>query len=716
MNASESSSESQSTSYTNSSLSGGNVVSNSDSLTLEGGNIYGDSVVINTGELDITSLQDTAQSESESVSAGVSIGISYGFTDTGTSSSSNGSISYNESNTQSNYASVNQQSGISTGDGGYQINVSGNTNLVGGLITSSGGAEAAGNNSLSTGTLTQSDLENHAEFSGDSFGVNVNISETESGDYGISNTMGYGDTAFSQTSTTNSGINTANITITDGTAQQALTGETVDQTIANIATDTTTETAELDSGALNNNFNQADVEEFVNAQQVAAQSIDKGVTQVKNLLNNQMQGQKEKLGEQLEKGEITPEQYDDGLQSLANYSLLLNTVSAAITTPTDSVAGQFAAAASPAASYAIGQYFKSQAASNENGQLSGGEEAAHVLAHGILAAAIASAGGNDALTAGVAAGASEAVAPLLSQWLYGEENGSNLTADQKETLGSILSLGSIAIGATTGDMSDAVAAGVASETAVENNNFVAKAIIPIAEVALPRVVALLGSAAAGAALEDQIEALKNTPEYEEMNDQMKVMVIGMLTKAFVDGEQGAGGKQIHEGNVEDNILISPAGESLNLEGLVTGFPINEETGAIILTGSDGETFEIPLDGSGGYQAADDLGLGLVYSESGEDNRPINLTPDNAGRSGAFNEAKRNSGIPVSQQPIRVDDNIDRRGNIQPGRVYVYEVPDEGGGTKIVTIRDDTEGHYYGENDSQNRDSHFNDEQDGHYDY
>lgn len=107
---------------------------------------------------------------------------------------------------------------------------------------------------------------------------------------------------------------------------------------------------------------------------------------------------------------------------------------------------------------------------------------------------------------------------------------------------------------------------------------------------------------------------------------------------------------------------------------------------------------------------DDLGLGLVLS------RPENLSPDGAGRSGAFKEAKRRSGIPVSQQPVSVESNVDRRGNTQPGKVYVYEVPAEGGGTKLIRIRDDAEGHDYGEGNDQNRGPHFNDENDGHYDY
>jgi RHS repeat-associated protein len=98
------------------------------------------------------------------------------------------------------------------------------------------------------------------------------------------------------------------------------------------------------------------------------------------------------------------------------------------------------------------------------------------------------------------------------------------------------------------------------------------------------------------------------------------------------------------------------------------------------------------------------------------NRPPNMSPPGAGRRGAFREAKRRSEIPVSQQPSRVLQNVDRRGHPQPGRIYEFDVPDDGGGFKTVRLRDDAGGHNFGPNDPQNRGPHFNDEAGNHYDY
>ncbi|MHB8878590.1 MAG: RHS repeat-associated core domain-containing protein, partial [Myxococcaceae bacterium] len=100
----------------------------------------------------------------------------------------------------------------------------------------------------------------------------------------------------------------------------------------------------------------------------------------------------------------------------------------------------------------------------------------------------------------------------------------------------------------------------------------------------------------------------------------------------------------------------------------------------------------------------------------EGSKPPNLTPEGAGRRGAFDQAKRNSGVPTSQQPDRVLPNVDKRGNPQPGRIYEFDVPQPGGGSRSVQIRDDAAGHDFGPNDPQNRGPHFNDPRGNHYDY
>ena len=111
------------------------------------------------------------------------------------------------------------------------------------------------------------------------------------------------------------------------------------------------------------------------------------------------------------------------------------------------------------ASYKIGQYFNGKGAEGST---------AHILAHTILGAAVAVTGGNNALTAGIAAGGAEAAAPLLSQYLYGKE-AKDLTASEKSTISSIVGLAGSAVGAITGDVSSTVQSGQSAQNAVENN-------------------------------------------------------------------------------------------------------------------------------------------------------------------------------------------------------------------------------------------------------
>ena len=49
------------------------------------------------------------------------------------------------------------------------------------------------------------------------------------------------------------------------------------------------------------------------------------------------------------------------------------------------------------------------------------------------------------------------------------------------------------------------------------------------------------------------------------------------------------------------------------------------------------------------------------------NRPPNMSPKGSGRTGAFKEAKRQNGVPVTEQPEKVIPNINRLEQKVPGR-------------------------------------------------
>ncbi|PXV58498.1 filamentous hemagglutinin family N-terminal domain-containing protein [Dyella jiangningensis] len=126
--------------------------------TIQGAQAKGETVLANIGgNLNIASEQDTDDFHSKQQQIGVTVATGSGM-----------SGSYNQSNTDSHYASVTTVSGIAAGDGGFNIHVNGNTDLKGGVIASTADASR---NLLDTGSLTFSNIENHAEYSASSFGV-----------------------------------------------------------------------------------------------------------------------------------------------------------------------------------------------------------------------------------------------------------------------------------------------------------------------------------------------------------------------------------------------------------------------------------------------------------------------------------------------------------------------------------------------------------------
>ena len=152
--------------------------------------------------------------------------------------------------------------------------------------------------------------------------------------------------------------------------------------------------------------------------------------------------------------------------------VLFDSITGAIYGPnTNGVTGYVARAVAPQVSYQIGQYFKGNDFLNglDSGNRSSEGSAPHILAHGILAAAVSVATGNDPTTGALSAMGSEAAAPIVAKFLFGDKPISELTADEKATVSSITSLAGLGMGSTTGDVGSAVSAQQAAQVAVDDN-------------------------------------------------------------------------------------------------------------------------------------------------------------------------------------------------------------------------------------------------------
>ena len=161
---------------------------------IKGGKLSGDKVTGNVGgDLNIESKQDSNSYKENNKSAGASIGL-------GSNKAISGSASVGK--IDSNYKSVTDQSGIYAGKEGFDIRVEANTDLKGGIISSTADADK---NKLSTGTLTFEDIQNKADYKAGSIGINVDTSKNaKKKDAGVTPNIGVGtkDNAESVTKAT----------------------------------------------------------------------------------------------------------------------------------------------------------------------------------------------------------------------------------------------------------------------------------------------------------------------------------------------------------------------------------------------------------------------------------------------------------------------------------------------------------------------------------
>jgi filamentous hemagglutinin len=155
------------------------------------------------GDLTIASLQDTSHYQSQQRSLGGSAGV--GITAGGVGVT--GSISAGNSHINSDYASVAEQSALRAGNGGFDVNVAGNTTLAGGAITSTQAAVDTGANRFQTTNLTTSDIVNTASYDANAAAAAIGTSINFTGQYQApGNSAGLGSDGGGVSSTTQAAI------------------------------------------------------------------------------------------------------------------------------------------------------------------------------------------------------------------------------------------------------------------------------------------------------------------------------------------------------------------------------------------------------------------------------------------------------------------------------------------------------------------------------
>ena len=203
--------------------------------TLKGAQIFGENVKGTVGgNLTIESEQDTVTQHVDNSSSGWGVEIGYG--------KASGSFNSQKQKGDADYASVDEQSGIFAGSGGFDITVGGNTGLKGAVIDSKADADK---NQLTTGTLTVEDIENHSNYDASTSGFGAEL-VYESGERyrGKEGSKASGAPTMpikedgSESSTTKSAVAEGSVVITDEQGQQASTGKTAAETVESLNRDT----------------------------------------------------------------------------------------------------------------------------------------------------------------------------------------------------------------------------------------------------------------------------------------------------------------------------------------------------------------------------------------------------------------------------------------------------------------------------------------------
>jgi filamentous hemagglutinin len=225
------SSEGSDLTYTNTHLgAGGQVLLRSGSdTTLQGAVVQGPRIIFDVGgQLTIQSLQDTSTYASRHGNTGGSLTVG---------ATPNASFSLSRGRVDSEFASVIEQSGLVAGDGGFTVQVAGNTSLVGGVIASSDRAVQAGLNRLTTATLTVTDLQNSASASASASAIGLSSEVLTQGKYGetkavLTNVLTTSKEAVETSGATRAAVSGAIVEITNDAAQRATTGQGAAQTVA----------------------------------------------------------------------------------------------------------------------------------------------------------------------------------------------------------------------------------------------------------------------------------------------------------------------------------------------------------------------------------------------------------------------------------------------------------------------------------------------------
>jgi len=427
------------------------LLSSGQDTTLAGAQVRADRIDADIGgNLNILSRQDTDTSKSKQDSAGFGASICIPPFCYGSTVSASANLAASKMN--SDYQAVTDQSGFFAGKGGYTIDVAKNTTLQGAVIASEATADK---NLLLTDRLLVSDIKNKSEIKSQSAGVSV--SGSYSGGVGtLSPGALYGMSLNdSDHSYTRSAVSEGTIVVRNPQGADDLIGLNRDTANANQRLDKPDEKAmqeRMDLIKSSMELTKGIGDAIASARIKAASDENSDISKAT----------RQKL---IEEGVANPSQAQISQRAQQDYGIgsSFQKASQAVTAVVQaamggSIGGAMAGAAAPY----LAQTVK---------QMTEGDPNANLMAHAVLGAVLARAGGNSALAGAAGAVAAQETERLIREQLYGGASNESLTQEQKTTISSLSTLAAGLSGSLVGkDALNAVAAAQVGKNAVENNH------------------------------------------------------------------------------------------------------------------------------------------------------------------------------------------------------------------------------------------------------
>ncbi|HAO2391071.1 TPA: filamentous hemagglutinin, partial [Escherichia coli] len=423
--------------------------------TLTGAQAGGETVKVDAGRhLTLTSEQDSDRYDSKQQNASAGGSFTFG------SMSGSASVNLSRDKMHSNYDSVQEQTGIFAGRGGFDVTTGQHTQLNGTVIASTATADK---NRLDTGTLGFSDIENRADYKVEHQSVGISTGGSIGGQFAgnMANNLLVGANHEGHAdSTTQSAVSAGNITIRDTKSQKQDVADLnrdaahANQTLSPIF-DREKEHQRLQQAQLIGEIGNQVADIARTEGQIAGEKAKRDPAAL-----NQARAELEAAGKPFTEQDGAQRAYNNGMAASGfgtggKYQQAIQAATAAVQ---GLAGGNLSAALAGGAAPYIAEIIKQTTP----------DGAGRMATHAVVNAALSLAQGKNAL-AGAAGAATGEVVGMIATQMYGKPV-SELSETEKQTVSTLATVAAGLAGGLVGDSGASAVAGAQSgKTTVENN-------------------------------------------------------------------------------------------------------------------------------------------------------------------------------------------------------------------------------------------------------